>query len=277
MVGRARTIEERDVAAATAFLQQDPVQNIALLSRLAERPRWFAKQDPFLGYYEGDELVALCHVAPNILLTEASEAAVDAFVRHMRTLRYVGSIVGPSPAVLRLLEQGQSRYGGFWSHPRNIREAQPVMVWSGVSAVPAHPEVQVLTTADYDSYYAASAHMYTYEVGVDPELYGPSYGRSVKARLREGKAFGVKRNGEVLFKADLGTTWRDHAQIAGVWLDPRLRGRGLAASAMTGVLELCARTFGNQSLYVNDFNLPALRTYNRCGFTQVGQFATIHF
>jgi predicted GNAT family acetyltransferase len=31
------------------------------------------------------------------------------------------------------------------------------------------------------------------------------------------------------------------------------------------------------SLYVNDFNQPARRVYARCGFHQVGTFATVLF
>jgi predicted GNAT family acetyltransferase len=31
------------------------------------------------------------------------------------------------------------------------------------------------------------------------------------------------------------------------------------------------------SLYVNDYNRPARATYDRVGFTQVGEFATIHY
>jgi predicted GNAT family acetyltransferase len=31
------------------------------------------------------------------------------------------------------------------------------------------------------------------------------------------------------------------------------------------------------SLYVNDYNLPARATYAKVGFTQVGEFATVHF
>jgi predicted GNAT family acetyltransferase len=31
------------------------------------------------------------------------------------------------------------------------------------------------------------------------------------------------------------------------------------------------------SLYVNDFNVPARRVYHRCGFHQVGLFATVLF
>ena len=52
-------------------------------------------------------------------------------------------------------------------------------------------------------------------------------------------------------------------------------GEGLAAPAMAAVVEYAARTADHVSLYVNAYNEPALRTYARVGFEQVGTFATV--
>lgn len=277
MLTRARTIEERDIPAARQFLLRDPVNNLALLAKLEDRPRWFSRQDHLLGFYKGGSLEAVCLVSPNIIISEAGQEAIDAFAGKMRSVRFAGSIVGPASAALGLWNQLKTSYGVPWTRPRNVRTHQPVMYWSRPSQVSADPLVAMLTPDDYPSYLSASAHMYEHEVGVDPMLYGPSYTKSVRARLAGGLAFGIKWENEVVFKSDLGITWGNHAQIAGVWLDPRLRGKGMAAQAMTGVLELCASRFANLSLYVNDFNTPARRTYEKCGFDEVGAFATIHF
>ena len=65
--------------------------------------------------------------------------------------------------------------------------------------------------------------------------------------------------------------------MQGVWLDPALRGRGLAAPAMAKVVQLARTIAPTVSLYVNDYNKPARATYARVGFTDVGEFATIHY
>jgi len=65
------------------------------------------------------------------------------------------------------------------------------------------------------------------------------------------------------------------SQVQGVWLDPEVRGRGLAAAAMAAVVQHARAVAPVVSLYVNDFNLPARATYRRVGFTQVSEFATI--
>ena len=85
------------------------------------------------------------------------------------------------------------------------------------------------------------------------------------------------RDGRVIFKADVGSVSGSVCQVQGVWLDPALRGRGLAAPAMAAVVRLARTVAPTVSLYVNDYNLPARATYLRVGFTDVGEFATIHY
>ena len=66
------------------------------------------------------------------------------------------------------------------------------------------------------------------------------------------------------------------AQIQGVWVNPRHRGKGLAAPGMAAVVEHTRARFAPiVSLYVNSYNTAALATYSRVGFRQVGTFATI--
>jgi predicted GNAT family acetyltransferase len=67
-------------------------------------------------------------------------------------------------------------------------------------------------------------------------------------------------------------------QVQGVWVDPQRRGEGLAAPGMAAVVRACLQRFAPVvSLYVNSYNLPALATYARVGFSRVGTFATVLF
>ncbi|GAB3972234.1 hypothetical protein GCM10027615_32790 [Plantactinospora veratri] len=43
------------------------------------------------------------------------------------------------------------------------------------------------------------------------------------------------------------------------------------------VRDALARVAPTVSLYVNDYNAPARRVYERCGFRSVGTFATVLF
>ena len=82
----------------------------------------------------------------------------------------------------------------------------------------------------------------------------------------------------VAFKAELGAVTPDVAQVQGVWVDPRFRGRRLSESGMAAVVEITRREIAPiVSLYVNAYNERALATYRRVGFEQVGTFATVLF
>ena len=82
----------------------------------------------------------------------------------------------------------------------------------------------------------------------------------------------------MLFKAEIGAVTDRACQIQGVWVDPQLRGAGMGAAGMAAVVSECLRSVAPVvSLYVNDFNLPARRVYDRVGFQQVGTFASVLF
>jgi uncharacterized protein len=81
-----------------------------------------------------------------------------------------------------------------------------------------------------------------------------------------------------VFKAELGSVIPEGAQVQGVWVNPRYRGRGLAAPGMAAVVQYVrARIAPSVSLYVNSYNTRAIRTYERVGFRRVGTFATVLF
>jgi hypothetical protein len=85
-------------------------------------------------------------------------------------------------------------------------------------------------------------------------------------------------DGEVVFKAELAVVTRHTAQVQGVWVAPHWRGQGIATTGMAAVMrDALRRVAPTVSLYVNDFNTPARRVYDRCGFRRVGSFATVLF
>ncbi len=104
--------------------------------------------------------------------------------------------------------------------------------------------------------------MYTEELGVSPEANGGArlYRARVAQLIAKGHAFAQIDDGEVVFKAELGAVTPHAAQLQSVWVDPRHRGRGMAAG---GVAAVCALALNDVapvvSLYVNQHNEPARR------------------
>ena len=78
-----------------------------------------------------------------------------------------------------------------------------------------------------------------------------------------------------MFKADLGAVTATVAQVQGVWVAPRLRGRGLSVPAMAAVTNAIVEEGRIASLYVNDFNTPAVSCYRSCGYAVVDELASV--
>ena len=128
--------------------------------------------------------------------------------------------------------------------------------------------------------YPASVAMYTEEVGVRrrPAATTRPTGERVVDLVRARRAYARFVAGRVVFKAEVAIVTRHTAQIQGVWVDPQWRGRGLGTAGMAAVVDdVLERVAPTVSLYVNDYNAPARRAYARCGFRQVGTFATVLF
>ncbi|POX40303.1 GNAT family N-acetyltransferase, partial [Streptomyces sp. Ru72] len=94
-----------------------------------------------------------------------------------------------------------------------------------------------------------------------------------------GRSFArLDDTGRVVFKAEIGAATPLACQIQGVWVAPEYRGMGLAAPGMAAVLRYALTDVAPVvSLYVNDFNTPARRTYHRVGFQEVGAFMSVLF
>ena len=63
-----------------------------------------------------------------------------------------------------------------------------------------------------------------------------------------------------------------------MWVPEDRRGEGLAAAGMAAVVELVRREIAPVvSLYVNEWNAPARRAYEKVGFRETARFATVMF
>jgi ribosomal protein S18 acetylase RimI-like enzyme len=272
----ARILTAADAPAVRDLLLADPVTNVFVGSRLDAGVLAPTRSGLLWGWPAASPR-ALLHVGANLVPVADDLEPLPAFVEAAGRRRTSQSIVGPAWLAWPLWQALAARYGPAWGEVREIRRHQPLMAISGPPTGPADPRVRPITAADFDSYLAASVAMYREEVGSDPLADGSGAGYRSYCRwlIDLGRAFGIVEDGRVVFKADVGASFGRVAQIQGVWLDPDLRGRGLAAPAMAAVTEYVLADFGTASLYVNDFNVKAIRAYERVGFQTVGEFATI--
>jgi ribosomal protein S18 acetylase RimI-like enzyme len=277
--GTVRILSRADLPAAIRVLSANPVENVFVASRVrAAGLDPVSLGCPVWGYERGGVLRALCHAGSNLVPVAAGPEALSAWTEFAGAQRMCASIIGPSNVAMDLWHRLGERWGTAWSQARDVRPHQPVMAIESDPAVASDPRVRRITLDQWDAYTEAAVKMYTEEIGVSPVSGNPAgYRFYVRQLITSGRAFGIVEGGRVIFKADLGSVSGTVSQVQGVWLEPELRGRGLAAPAMAAVVELARAVVPTVSLYVNDYNRPARATYVRVGFTQVGEFATIHY
>jgi uncharacterized protein len=273
-----RLLDNRDRDEVIELCDRDPVVNVFISSRVRE-----AGLDParlggqLWGYQSGGRLGSLCYAGANLVPVAATPPAITAFAGRARLLgRRCSSIVGPAQDVLSLWEMLRP----YWGRPREIRPMQPVMAISGPPQVVPDARVRRVRPDELDILLPASVAMFTEEVGVSPV--GADGGSAYRARVNEliglGRAFARIEDGQVVFKAEIGSVTPLACQVQGVWVRPELRGRGLAEAGMAAVVEEALRNVAPVvSLYVNDFNRPARAAYRRVGFTDTATFASVLF
>ncbi|AKU16447.1 DUF4081 domain-containing GNAT family N-acetyltransferase [Luteipulveratus mongoliensis] len=273
--GATRTLGAGDFERVMQLCAQDPMTNVFVAARVQEGGLGFGGS--LLGVEEDHLLTSMCWISANVVPVSCDDEALDVFASRLRRhRRRVSSIFGESEQVLGLWE----RLYRHWGEPRSLRPDQPMMACTTLPATQGRlidPRVRQARIDEVDLVLPASAAMFTEEIGYPPYVGSDrDYRNLVSSLIRAGHTYVVIEDGRVVFKADVGSMAGGVAQIQGVWVAPDARGQGLAAPAMNGVVQHVMEVFAPVvTLYVNGYNEPALRAYDRAGFAQVGQFATV--
>jgi len=270
-----RNLGPADLPLLRSLIARDPLVNLFVEYRVEAtqlQPRWLGGN--IWGYFENGELVSACHAAANLVPIEATPESIDVFADHaLWTGTNCSSIVGLDHSVLSLWERLEPQ----WGPARSPRPVQPFMVMDHDSALEPDPRVRRVVMDEFDVLYPACVAMFTEEVGLDPEGTSKTgYRARIAQLISQGWSFAIIEDDEVLFKAEIGAATAQGCQIQGVYVRPDLRGQGVAVHAMAAVVQQ-ARSFVAPAitLYVNDHNVAARRTYDRVGFRQTATFATI--
>ena len=270
---RALTTADRDQALEVCA--RDTRTNVFVAARILEGG---LAQTPgaVLGYADGSGLQAICWASANLVPVGCDGQAIAAFASGVRRWRrHCSSLFGPADMVLPLWEALRPT----WGKPRDVRTHQPVMATAGPlpPGIPCDPRVRRARLDEVDLVMPAAAAMFTEEIGYRPYWgSGQVYRQGIASLISRGHTFVRVDDGEVVFKADVGSVALGVAQVQGVWVAPRWRGQGFAGPAMAAVVaQVQAEIAEVVTLYVNDFNTPARATYARVGFTEIGSFATV--
>jgi uncharacterized protein len=265
-----RPIGRGDQAVAMAALDHNPVRDVFIASRiLHDGALTSLGPSPLWGAFDGDRrLVGLLHIGPNLVPATDDQGACEALAAAAGGLYPTRMLVGER-AMVELL---WSLIGDSYPAPREVRRRQFVYVVEPDRLVHnphgRRPGIARLAErSDEDRVLQLSAAMYTEEMGENPMARDPDgYRRRVRMLISRGWTYVYDVGGHLQFKMDVGCASDRTAQIQGVYVPPDLRGHGVGTAAMSACCDLAFDRHPNLSLYVNDFNAPAVALYERIGF-----------
>ena len=279
MAHQIRQIDDESINHLIAIADRDPVKHCFLGARLELTRLGMVRPSypDLIGFFDDGHLKAAIYLGANLIPVNTSAISRNEFANYLiKQGRRCSAIVGPAVEVIPLWQLLE----GSWGRERDIRPDQPLMATSSRSSIQPDELVRYATTADLEILFPACVDMFTEEVGISPISGGNSlpYRNRIAELISDKRSFVRIENNEVIFKAEIGTIGNNVAQIQGVWVNPKFRGQGKAVPAMSAVLRFVLDDIAKTaSLYVNEFNKPAIATYRRVGFEQVDTFATVHF
>ena len=269
-----RSLSDDDAGPALAFLKRDPLVNVYLISRLLEERFVSATQTVEVRYNR--EIAMVGSLATNVVMAcdpQSPRELVDAATaiiaeRILTRMLPVRAIISPAPLVESLWRRLQSQL----DPPTVVRMSQPVYAITGRFDYPDLKDARYSTIRDLDALVPACAAMHKEEVGIDP-LERDSIGYRERIRELVEKKRSVVRiiDGRIAAKCEFSAVTPEAVQLMGVWTNPSFRREGLGRALLREVCGHLARKGKSVTLFVNDFNRPAIALYESLGFRQIGE------
>ncbi|HEV7766606.1 MAG TPA: GNAT family N-acetyltransferase [Thermoanaerobaculia bacterium] len=268
-----RLLSDDDFKGALEFLQRDPLINVYLISRLIEERTLAATQIAVVRY--NGAIVLVASLATNIVLAgdpsisnDITDCAVALIAERILTrMLPVRAIISPATLVESLWNLIRLRI----DPPTVVRMNQPIYAIRKRVDYPDLDTARYSTLRDLEQLVPACAAMHREEVGIDPmdrDAFG--YRERIRELVEKKRSVIRTMDGLIASKCEYSAVTPDTVQLMGVWTDPRYRRRGLSQDL---IREVCGHLFHKGktvTLFVNDFNRPAIALYESLGFQQIG-------
>jgi predicted GNAT family acetyltransferase len=268
-----RLLSDEDLRGALEFLQRDPLINVYLISRLLEERMLAATQMVVIRY--NGAIVLVASLATNIVL--AGEPATPQDITHsavalvadriLTRMLPVRAIISPAVLVEELWSQLRTRL----DPPTVVRMNQPVYALRKRLDYPDLTSARYSTMRDLDQLVPACAAMHREEVGIDPlDRDAAGYRERIRELIEKKRSVVLIHEGLIGAKCEYSAVTAEAVQLMGVWTNPRFRRLGLARELLQEVCGHLLRKGKIVTLFVNDFNQPAISLYEALGFQRIG-------
>lgn len=275
MQSGAQPLARAHERAALAFLAQAPYDNV-FLSWLIGADRSAGTRSALYVYVDARaQIRGAAFFGRQVVLAAQDDAAIQAFATMAPSYRFERMIVAPRATV----ERYWTRVRAWHPPPRVIRESQPVLAVDVASLRGERAGVTVRRArpSEWESVAHNSAKMIEHELEYDPRSFAAEFNTNVRMMIDRGLWWVGESEGRLCFFCNAGPRSPQTLQLQGIWTPPKFRRRGLAAAALHGICAELLQENRTLSLYVNGFNEPALRLYDRVGFRRAGEFQTLLF
>ena len=268
-----KPVADDDVASALSFLRRDPLINVYLISRILEER--FASSTQTVEVRHNREVVLVASLATNIVLAgdselphDITETAIAVIAERILTrMLPVRAIISPAHLVEMLWARLKTRL----DPPTVVRMNQPVYAIRGRLDYPDLKAARYATMRDLDALVPCCAAMHREEVGIDPmERDAAGYRERIRELVEQKRSLILIVNNQIAAKCEYSAVTNETVQLMGVWSNPRFRRRGHARALLREICGHCARKGKTVTLFVNDFNLPAVALYEELGFQRIG-------
>ena len=272
---RIRELSESDRPGVLQFLARRPLHNVFLTSRIMDEG--FATASPAVEVLRDGKTMVVASLGANVVIASDQNELDDELESALRVL--AARVVDRYLPVRAIISEAHL-VEPFWdelrlsvSAPTVVRLNQPILSLCP-GREPSLPDLDRVRHArldELDGLVHACAAMHLEEVGIDPMARDPwAYRQRTRELIVRRRSFVMLDSQGIAFKCELSAETKDAVQIMGVWTRPDVRRRGLARR---GMAEVCGRLLRDgrcATLFVNDFNRPALALYESLGFRVIG-------
>jgi ribosomal protein S18 acetylase RimI-like enzyme len=267
-------LSESDRDEVWDFLSARPVHTVFIKGFLKENGLVNdLNRGSFYACRDGDGRLMGVALIGHITLIEArTDAALRAFADYARGGQSIYMILGEQ----RKVDCFWGAYSAGGYGPRRQREQLLFVQRHSFPVSGPAPELRLANAYDLDILLPLYGEMHSQESGVNPlEVDPEGFGRRWLRRIEQKQVWVWIEGGDLIFNADVMCDTPDCIYLEGIYVAPKLRGKGFGLRCMSQLSHTLLARARSLCLLSDPENVAANRFYRKAGFEMAGCYKSI--